>query len=160
MIDVRKEIDAARLGRHHFLVGSLIALIVFFDGYDMFNAAYVIHYVMKPWHLREGQAGLLVSSAMFGFLIASIGQGKLSDRYGRRSTLLGALWLASLGSLATALVANSFVSFCATRFFTGLGLGVLLPIGVTYMKEWAPARISNTFSTWGWTLGVSAGGIM
>jgi len=68
MIDVRKEIAAAPLGRHHFLIGSLIALIVFFDGYDTFNAAYVIHYVMKPWHLLEGQAGLLVSSGMFGFL--------------------------------------------------------------------------------------------
>lgn len=160
MIDVRKEIAAAPLGRHHFLIGSLIALIVFFDGYDTFNAAYVIHYVMKPWHLLEGQAGLLVSSGMFGFLVSSVCQGKLSDRYGRRGTLLGALWLASLGSIATALLANSFTSFCAARFLTGLGLGVLLPVGVTYMKEWAPARLGNTFSTWGWTLGFSCGGIM
>jgi MFS family permease len=160
MIDVRREIAAAPLGRHHFLIASLIALIVFFDGYDTFNAAYVIHYVMKPWHLLGGQAGLLVSSGMFGFLSSSLCQGKLSDRYGRRATLLGALWIASLGSLATALLANSFLSFCAARFFTGLGLGVLLPIGVTYMKEWAPARLGNTFATWGWALGFSGGGIM
>lgn len=159
MIDVRKEIAAAPLGGFHYLIGSLIALIVFFEGYDTFNAAYVIHYVMKPWRLLEGQAGLLVSSGMFGFMVSSICQGKLSDRYGRRRTLLGALWLASLGSLATGLFGRSFNSFCAARFATGLGLGVLLPVGVTYMKEWAPARLGNTFSTWGWTLGFSCGGI-
>src|ERR1039458_7769423 len=98
MIDVREEIANAPISRYHCFLALLIGLIVFFDGYDTFNAAYVIHYVTKPWHLLEGQAGLLVSSGMFGFLVSSVCQGKLSDSYGRRRTLLGGLWLASLGS--------------------------------------------------------------
>jgi MFS family permease len=35
-----------------------------------------------------------------------------------------------------------------------------LPVGVTYMNEYAPRRLANTFSTWGWTLGFSAGGVL
>jgi len=44
-IDVRQEVERARLGPYHYFLAGIIALIVFFDGYDTFNAAYVIHYV-------------------------------------------------------------------------------------------------------------------
>ena len=42
---------------------------------------------------------------------------------------------------------------------TGLGLGVLLPLGTTYINELAPQRVSNKFSLWGVTLGWSLGGV-
>ncbi len=159
-IDVREEIATAPLGRYHGLIGVLIGLAVFFDGYDTFNAAYVIHYVMKPWHLAPSQAGFLVSSGLIGFMIGSLGQGKFSDRYGRHATLIGALWVATLFSFATATLANSFVAFCSLRLLTGLGLGALLPVGVTYMNEYSPRRLQNMFALWGWALGFGAGGVV
>ena len=61
-IDVREAVETAPVGRYHLFLAALIALIVFFEGYGNFNAAYVIPYVMRPWHLLLGQAGLLVSS--------------------------------------------------------------------------------------------------
>src|SRR5579864_9458291 len=160
MIDVRQEIENAPIGSYHWFLALLIGLIVFFDGYDSFNASYVIHYVTKPWHLLPGQSGLLVSSSMIGFMIGAFAQGKLSDRYGRRIAILAALWTASIFSFATAVLAHSFVVFCILRILTGLGLGVLLPLGVTYMNEFAPKHLKHTFSTWGWTLGFAAGGIV
>jgi AAHS family 4-hydroxybenzoate transporter-like MFS transporter len=42
---------------------------------------------------------------------------------------------------------------------TGLGLGVLLPLGTTFINELAPQRVSNKFSLWGVTLGWSLGGV-
>jgi MFS family permease len=160
LIDVRQEIADAPIGRYHWLIAVLIGMVVFFDGYDTFNPAYVIHYVTKPWHLLPGQAGFLVSSGLIGFMIGALAQGKFSDRYGRRATLLVALWIATIFSLATAVFANSFWSFCGFRFLTGIGLGALLPIGVTYVNEYAPRRFANTFSTWGWAFGWAAGGVV
>lgn len=160
MIDVREEIANAPIGPYHRLIAALIWMVVFFDGYDTFNPAYVIHYVMKPWHLLPSQAGFLVSSGLVGFMIGSLVQGKFSDRYGRRSVLLTALWIASIFSLATAVFANSFWSFCGFRLLTGIGLGALLPIGVTYVNEYAPRRFANTFSTWSWAFGWATGGIV
>jgi AAHS family 4-hydroxybenzoate transporter-like MFS transporter len=160
MIDVREEIASAPVGRYHRFLALLIGLVVFFDGYDTFNPAYVIHYVVKPWHLAPSQAGLLVSSGLIGFMIGAILQGKFSDRYGRRATLLGALWIATIFSFATAAFANSFWTFCEFRLLTGLGLGTLLPLGVTYVNEYAPRRLANTFSMWGWALGWATGGIV
>ncbi len=160
MIDVREEIAGAPVGRYHRFLALLIGMVVFFDGYDTFNPAYVIHYVMKPWHLAAGLAGWLVSSGLIGFMIGSLLQGKFSDRYGRRATLLAALWVVTIFSFATAALGRSFFTFCGLRLLTGLGMGALLPLGVTYVNEYAPRRLANTFSMWGWALGWAAGGIV
>jgi MFS transporter, AAHS family, 4-hydroxybenzoate transporter len=159
-IDVREEVATAPLSRFHVLLAALISLIVFFDGYDTFNASYVIHYAVRPWRLNPSQAGLLVSSGLFGFMVGAMLQGRLSDRYGRRKSLLLALWVATVFSFATAQFAHSFVTFCVLQFCAGIGLGTLLPLGVTYMNEFAPRKYLNSFSMWGWTLGLNMGGLM
>ena len=164
MIDGNEELAEARLGPLHLQLGALMALLTFFDGYDTFNPAYVIHYVMRPWHLQPSQAGLLVSSGLFGFLIGALAQGPVADRLGRRGTLIGGVWIASLFTLATPLLGNSFGSFCLLRVLTGLGLGVLLPLATTYINELAPRRVANRFSIWGvglgWALGGTAAGLV
>ncbi len=158
-IDVHEELAGAAVGPWHKVLGVLITLITLFDGYDTFNPAYVIHYVAQPWGLAPGQAGLLVSSGLVGFLFGAIGHGIVADRLGRKSTLLAGLWIVNVFTLLTALFATDFWSFCTLRFITGLGLGVLLPLGTTYINELAPHRVSNRFSLWGVTLGWSLGGV-
>jgi MFS transporter, AAHS family, 4-hydroxybenzoate transporter len=159
-IDVHDELAGAALTPLHKTLGVLITLITLFDGYDTFNPAYVIHYVMKPWGLLPSQAGLLVSSGLIGFLFGAMGHGMAADRVGRRSTLLAGLWIVNVLTLLTALFATDFLSFCILRFITGLGLGILLPLGTTYINELAPQRMSNRFSLWGVTLGWSLGGVL
>ncbi len=158
-IDIDKELAAAPVGPLHKRLGVLITLITLFDGYDTFNPAYVIHYVVKPWGLAPGQAGLLVSSGLLGFLIGAACQGVISDRLGRRGAIIASLWIVNVFTLLTALYADSFYSFCILRILTGIGLGALLPVATTYINELAPPRISNAFSLWGVTLGWSLGGM-
>ncbi|QOG18105.1 MULTISPECIES: MFS transporter [Bradyrhizobium] len=158
-IDVHEELSGAPIGPFHKLLGILITLITLFDGYDTFNPAYVIHYVAQPWGLAPSQAGFLVSSGLVGFLFGAIGHGSVADRFGRRGTLLAGLWIVNVFTLLTAVLASDFWSYCALRFVTGLGLGVLLPLGTTFINELAPKRVSNTFSLWGVTLGWSLGGV-
>jgi MFS family permease len=158
IVDVNKELAEARISPLHIQLGAIMALLTFFDGYDTFNPAYVIHYVMGPWGLEPGQAGLLVSSGLVGFLIGAAMHGLVADRYGRRVTLLGGLWITSAFTLATPILGTAFGSFCLFRILTGLGLGVLLPLATTYINELAPRRLANTFSLWGVALGWAAGG--
>jgi AAHS family 4-hydroxybenzoate transporter-like MFS transporter len=158
-IDVHEELAGAAVTPLHKILGVLVTLITLFDGYDTFNPAYVIHYVAQPWGLAPSQAGLLVSSGLVGFLFGAMGHGMAADRFGRRSTLLAGLWIVNVLTLLTALFATDFLSFCTLRFLTGLGLGVLLPLGTTYINELAPQRVSNRFSLWGVTLGWSLGGV-
>jgi AAHS family 4-hydroxybenzoate transporter-like MFS transporter len=157
-IDVHEELASAPVGRMHIRLGILLALLTFFDGYDTFNPAYVIHYVLEPWGLSLQQAGMLVSSGLVGFLVGAAVHGVVADRFGRRITLITGLWTTTLFSLLTALFAHTFASFCLLRVLTGLGLGVLLPLSTTYINELAPRRVANTFALWGVALGWAAGG--
>jgi AAHS family 4-hydroxybenzoate transporter-like MFS transporter len=158
-VDIHEELAGAAVTPLHKTLGILITLITLFDGYDTFNPAYVIQYVRQPWGLLPSQAGFLVSSGLIGFLFGAMGHGMVADRYGRRKTLLAGLWIVNVLTLLTAIFATSFASFCSLRFLTGLGLGVLLPLGTTYINELAPQRVSNSFSLWGVTFGWSLGGV-
>jgi MFS family permease len=160
VIDVHEELADAKVGAFHWRLGAIMGLLTLFDGYDTFNPAYVIHYVAGPWGLKAGQAGLLISSGLIGFLIGAALHGVAADRFGRRGTLLAGLWITSVFTLLTALLADSFLSFCALRLLTGLGLGVLLPLATTYINELAPRRVANTFALWGVALGWAAGGTL
>ena len=159
-VDIHGELAGAAVTPLHMTLGVLVTLITLFDGYDTFNPSYVIHYVMQPWGLAPSQAGLLVSSGLIGFLFGAMGHGIIADRFGRRGTLLAGLWIVNVLTLLTAIFATDFWSFCALRLVTGLGLGVLLPLGTTFINELAPQRLSNRFSLWGVTLGWSFGGVL
>lgn len=159
-LDVHEELAGARVGPVHRTLGLLVALMTLFDGYDTFNPAYVIHYVAKPWGLSAGQAGFLVSSGLIGFLIGAAGQGMVSDRLGRRGTLLAGLWIVNVFTVLTPLLGTGFTAFCLLRVLTGIGLGTLLPLAATYINELAPRRVSNAFSLWGVALGWSLGGTL
>src|SRR6266702_3691624 len=160
VIDIHEELADAKAGAFHWRLGAIMGLLTLFDGYDTFNPAYVIHYVAKPWGLQAGQAGLLISSGLVGFLIGAAIHGIIADRLGRRGTLLGGLWITSIFTLLTATSADSFLSFCILRLLTGIGLGVLLPLATTYINELAPRRVANTFALWGVALGWAAGGTL
>jgi MFS family permease len=159
-IDIHEELAEAKVGTFHWRLGAIMGLLTLFDGYDTFNPAYVIHYVAKSWGLQAGQAGLLISSGLVGFLIGAAIHGIIADRLGRRGTLLGGLWITSIFTLLTAIAANSFQSFCILRLMTGVGLGVLLPLATTYINELAPRRVANTFALWGVALGWALGGTL
>ncbi|NQE49971.1 MFS transporter [Herbaspirillum rubrisubalbicans] len=158
IIDVEEELSTAPVGRAHIGLGLILALLTLFDGYDTFNPAYVIHYVRQPWGLSLERVGMLISSGLVGFLIGAAIHGTIADRIGRRITLLGGLWITTLFSLLTALLADSFLSYSVLRILTGLGLGVLLPLSTTYINELAPRRVANTFALWGVALGWAMGG--
>ncbi len=70
-IDLHEELAEAKVGKFHWRLGAIMGLLTLFDGYDTFNPAYVIHYVAKPWGLQAGQAGLLISSGLVGFLLGA-----------------------------------------------------------------------------------------
>ena len=159
-IDVNQELTEAPISRLHKTLGVLITLITLFDGYDTFNPAYVIHYVMQPWGLAPGTAGLLVSSGLLGFLIGAGCQGLIADRLGRRGAMIAGLWMVNVFTVLTPLLGHGFYEFCTLRILTGIGLGTLLPLATTFINELAPRRVSNKFSLWGVTLGWSLGGTL
>lgn len=158
-IDAVRELRDAPLGRFHWLLIVGIMLATVFDGYDTLNPSYVIHYTVEPWHLSHSAAGFMVSVGLIGFLVGSLVHGPIADRIGRRPVLLASLAWAGVFSLLTAVAGDSYGSFVALRFLTGLGLGVIMPLGTAYINEFTPARSRNRVASLAIS-GYSIGGVL
>ncbi|WP_019339604.1 MFS transporter [Stutzerimonas stutzeri] len=142
-IDVHEVIDNARFSGFHWLVVSLCALLLIFDGYDLFIYGVVLPMIMKEWGLTPLEAGALGSYALFGMMFGALVFGTLADRIGRR---MGIAICFVLFSGATVL--NGFAStpteFGIFRFLAGLGCGGLMPNVVALMNEYAPKKLRST----------------
>lgn len=158
-IAVRDELAEAPVRPFHWMLVGLVALATIFDGFDTFIPSYMIHFVVEPWGLSSGQTGFLVSSGLIGFGIGSLCHGVIADRVGRRPTLIAGLLVAGVFSILTAVFARSFEVFVALRVLTGLGLGVLLPLGTAYINEYLPRRVHNRMAVLGGT-GFGIGGVL
>ncbi|HEX3589980.1 MAG TPA: MFS transporter [Pseudonocardiaceae bacterium] len=157
--DVRTELNTASVRPFHWLLVGLVALATMFDGYDTLVPSYVIHFVAKPWRLSEGSVGFLVSSGLIGFAVGSVAHGVIADRIGRRPTLIAGLIVAGGFSVLTGALADSYTSFIVLRVLTGLGLGVLLPLGTAYVNEYLPQRAHHRLAVLGGT-GFAVGGVL
>ncbi|WP_328890969.1 MFS transporter [Streptomyces sp. NBC_00316] len=158
-LDVRAELGEAPLRPFHWFLTGLVVLATLFDGYDTFIPSYMIGFVEEPWHLSSGQAGFLMSSGLIGFAVGSLTHGIVADRLGRRPTLIAGLLIAGVFSVLTGALAHSFTTFVILRVLTGLGLGVLLPLGTAYINEYLPDRVHNRMAVIGGT-GFGLGGVL
>lgn len=159
-LDVREEIEGAGIGPFHWKLGLLVGLIMFFDGYELFNAAYAIPLILKSWHPAPAQIGMMLSSGIVGLSVGSVLQGVLADRVGRRRVMLWALYGMGLASLALAAIAGNPLEFAGLRLCLGTALGMITPLTISYINEWAPRRTANVYTIWVFQFGFSVGGIM
>lgn len=146
---------AARVVVLCFLVNAL-------DGFDIQAIAYVAPVLRAQWTLDAGMLGLLFSSGLVGMAVGSIVLGPLSDRIGRRRTILGCVLVFGTATALTAL-ARTPAELMALRVLTGLGIGGVLPSLNTLVAEFAPARHRNllvAFMHLGYPLGATAGGFL
>lgn len=142
-IDVHDIIDKAPFTRFHWMVMCLCALLLIFDGYDLFIYGVVLPVLMKEWGLTPLEAGALGSYALFGMMFGALGFGTLADKIGRKKGIAICFVLFS-GSTVLNGFASSPTEFGVFRFLAGLGCGGLMPNVVALMNEYAPKRLRST----------------
>ena len=85
-----------------------------------------------------------MSSALIGCVIGAVVSGFVSDRFGRKKSLLGAAFLFIIASLGTGL-SGSFSAFVCFRLFGGIGIGLASAISPMYIAEIAPSQLRGRF---------------
>ena len=142
-IDVPEIIDNARFNRFHWMVMALCALLLIFDGYDLFIYGVVLPSVMQEWNLSPLEAGALGSYALFGMMFGALVFGSLADRIGRKKGIAICFALFSGATILNGFAASP-TEFGIYRFIAGLGCGGLMPNAVALMNEYAPKRLRST----------------
>ncbi|QMV85043.1 aromatic acid/H+ symport family MFS transporter [Corynebacterium hindlerae] len=154
-----------RSPKHRLSVYGVVAIMftaMIFDGYDITVYGAILPTLLAEdhhlGHISPAVAGTLGSYTMLGIMVGALGAGAIGDRIGRRLMMLIAFAWFSVGMAAGAL-ATSVAFFGATRFFTGLALGVITAGGGAVIAEFAPAHRKNMFNAIGYA-GIPAGGVL
>ncbi|NNG64407.1 MFS transporter, partial [Pseudomonas fragi] len=142
-LDVHAIVDNARFGRFHWMVMLWCALLLIFDGYDLFIYGVVLPVIMQEWGLTPLQAGALGSYALFGMMFGALVFGSLADRIGRKKGIAICFVLFSVATIINGF-ASTPTEFAVWRFIAGLGCGGLMPNVVALMNEYAPKRMRST----------------
>ncbi|PRD63855.1 MFS transporter [Malikia granosa] len=157
-IDVHKLADDARFNRFHLKVLLWCLLIIIIDGYDIAVAGTALPSIMKEMNVTASTAGFMASSALFGMMFGAMVLGTLSDRIGRRWTIVICVFLFSVFTAAAGFTSEP-VSFSVMRFIAGLGIGGVMPNIVAQMTEYSPKKIRSVMTTLMFS-GYAFGGIL
>ncbi|MDO7208670.1 aromatic acid/H+ symport family MFS transporter [Acinetobacter nosocomialis] len=142
-VNISDLIDKARFTSFHWKVLIWCLLIIIFDGYDLVIYGVALPLLMQQWSLTAVEAGLLASAALFGMMFGAMIFGTLSDKLGRKKTILICVTLFS-GFTFIGAFAKGPTEFAILRFIAGLGIGGVMPNVVALMTEYAPKKIRST----------------
>ena len=117
-------------GRYPIAVAAIALLIA---GVFMPTPLYQLYH--REWGLTSGQISVVFAIYAASLIPSLLFLGGISDGIGRRKTLLIAIAIAALGSLAFAF-ASGLWWLIAARAFQGVALGIGLPTAVAAVREW------------------------
>jgi sugar porter (SP) family MFS transporter len=129
-----------------FLIATVAAVGGFLFGYDLSIISGAMLFVRPEFDLTPGQVGLAIGSALLGCMAGPLLGGTLSDRWGRKPTLIFAGLLFAGGSIGSALPAN-VVQFDLFRFLGGVGVGLASVVSPMFIAEVSPPRIRGALVT-------------
>lgn len=128
-----------------FNIGYIVFLAVvaalggFLFGYDTAVISGTITQVTAQFHLDTFQQGWYVGCALVGSIIGVLFAGVLSDRFGRKNTMLTSAVLFTISTVGCAVCAD-FDQLVVYRIIGGLGIGVVSIVSPLYISEVSIAK--------------------
>lgn len=107
------------------------------DGFDVLSISFASPGIAKDWGVAKDTLGWLLSMELLGMAVGSVLLGGLSDKLGRRPTILGCLVAMSVGMFGAS-QATHIPALLGWRLLTGLGIG-----GTLASINAAAAELSN-----------------
>ncbi len=113
--------------------------------YDITNVSFALPDIAKHFHLSAGASAIPVTASLLGYILGSYLNSTLADLKGRRTAIISATILFTVGSLAT--TASFNLSWLIIwRFITGAGIGAEIAAIATYIGEMSPAPVRGRYT--------------
>jgi MFS transporter, AAHS family, 4-hydroxybenzoate transporter len=158
-VDADRLIDERPISALQIRVFVLCALVALLDAVDSQSIGVAGPLMARDLKLTVAAFGPAYSSGLLGAAIGALAFGPVSDRYGRKGTLVFTTALFGVFTCLTPF-ADSFFLLLILRFIAGLGLGGATPCFITMAAEYAPkpSRATLVSLLWaGYPLGNSIG---
>ena len=149
---VSEVIDSIGISSHTWVVFVLLAFAMIFDGYDFMIVNSTNLFVAHTFWPDNPNPGALMGSlttwGLLGMVLGGAFGGVLSDRIGRKKTLILAVMFYGFFTLPQAF-ANDLGFFAAFRLIAGFGVGSCIPVVTTVFSESIPSKQRGIFVTCG-----------
>ena len=123
--------------RFVYLAAAFAALGGLLFGYDTGVISGALIFIKKEFALSIFEQELIVSIVLAGAIVGAFSGGRLSDRFGRRATLLATSVVFIAGAIFCA-AATSIAALVIGRIVVGLGIGLACTTVPIYISEVAP----------------------
>lgn len=137
-------IDRHRLSRFQIWAIALCGVVLILEGFDSQIAGTLAPAISESLRIPLKAFGPILSSSLFGLMIAAMAVGPIADRWGRKWPVVISTISFGVFAIFTAR-ATSFNQLLLFRFLTGLGLGGAMPNVVALAAEYSPNRLLRTF---------------
>ena len=137
---------SVRLGKRisaggvHYLILTCLFWLLFLGVADHQATLVLLPSLGESFDVRILARGILVTGYALGAALASLGSGVLSDQFGRKRFLQGAILAFGVFSWLTSQT-TSFTQILLTRLGTGLAAGTLSTCTVAYAGDWFPYEV-------------------
>mmetsp|Transcript_7181 Transcript_7181/g.14427 ORF Transcript_7181/g.14427 Transcript_7181/m.14427 type:complete len:481 (+) Transcript_7181:20-1462(+) len=126
------------VGRWQMMIFAIVSLLVLSDGMEMTVISLLRQPLQQEWGLDDFTFSALGSTVFAGLLVGNLIGGYLADTFGRRNCLLGVSAVFCVFGLLSAVAPDVWV-FAFARFFTGIGVGSMVPVSDSHLLEWSPS---------------------
>jgi MFS transporter, AAHS family, 4-hydroxybenzoate transporter len=140
---VETALEGQRIGPLQLRVLILCALAQAFDGYDIVSIGLATPSLIHAWGVAPAAFGNAFVMSSVGIMVGALLSGPLSDRLGRKPILVTSTGLIGVFSLLSAF-AGSLPAMVALRFFTGIGIGGIMPTTVALAADYVPERLRGS----------------
>ncbi|MET7331185.1 MFS transporter [Nonomuraea sp. NPDC005650] len=149
----------------HWPVVTFAFLAVIFDGFDTAVLSLSVPTLAADWRVPPAEFTLPLTLTSIGVVLGYLVSGTAAAWLGRRRLLLAGLAVFGVSTLlcAAVLPLQSIAALAVVRLVTGLGLGAVVPIAVTYATGHSAAERRATVTTMvmlGITVGVTISGFL
>lgn len=115
-------------------------------GYDTAVIAGTVEYLQEYFELSDIALGWVASSALIGCAFGSVAAGQISDKLGRKPTMVLAGFLFLVSAVWSALPSHP-TELAVARLIGGFGVGMASVLSPMYISEISPARYRGALVT-------------
>ncbi|HEY4614211.1 MAG TPA: aromatic acid/H+ symport family MFS transporter [Citricoccus sp.] len=129
-------------------VAPLCWFAVFLDGFDAVVLGAIMPMLTSDpaMGIDNGTGTVIATAGLVGMMVGALGMGWLTDKFGRRRLLIGAVIAFSVLTFLTGFAQDAF-TIGLLRFLAGLGLGGCLPTGISMVTEFAGHKRGSNATT-------------
>lgn len=137
--------------RDDFFAMHAIAIITFaqlFGTSLWFSANSAVADLIREWHISVADIGWLTNAVQAGFIIGTfiIAFTGIANRFKASSIFTISALLGAFFNLCFAWIAHGFIEGMIYRFFVGVCLAGIYPIGMKLIVQWAPDKAGQVLA--------------